>query len=48
VRDILSIPPTERLRISIQPTGGHMGFIDVFPYRRWLPGAIVHELVREL
>ena len=29
------------LNISIQPYGGHVGFIDIFPYRHWLNEAIV-------
>jgi hypothetical protein len=24
------------LRVSIQPYGGHVGFIDIFPFRHWL------------
>jgi len=47
IRDIRAIEPSERLRISVQPTGGHMGFVDVLPYRRWLPGAVMQELMRE-
>lgn len=47
VRDIQAIEPTDRLDVRVQPTGGHMGFVDVFPYRRWLPGAIMRELLRE-
>lgn len=29
------------LRVSMQPWGGHVGFIDVFPFRSWL-----HEFVQ--
>ena len=29
------------LYISIQSYGGHVGFIDIFPYRHWLNQAIV-------
>ncbi|RME47429.1 MAG: alpha/beta fold hydrolase [Caldilineae bacterium] len=28
------------LRLAIQPYGGHVGFVDLFPFRRWLNGAI--------
>ncbi|MFQ5576495.1 MAG: alpha/beta hydrolase, partial [Anaerolineae bacterium] len=26
--------------LSVQPYGGHMGFVDLFPLRRWLTGAV--------
>lgn len=28
------------LTVSLQPHGGHVGFIDIFPFRRWLAEAI--------
>ncbi len=28
-----------RLQVYIQPYGGHVGFIDIFPYRRWISEA---------
>ena len=28
------------LRLDIQPYGGHIGYIDILPYQRWLPEAI--------
>lgn len=43
VVDIEKIEQHENLRVNIQPTGGHMGFVDLFPYRRWLPQAIMRE-----
>jgi hypothetical protein len=27
---------TPYLRLSIQPYGGHVGFVDLFPFRRWI------------
>lgn len=47
VSDIESIEPHGNLRVDIQPTGGHMGFVDVFPYRRWLPEAVLREFTDE-
>jgi len=46
VRDIESFAESDALRIHIHPTGGHMGFIDLLPYRRWLPDAVVAEVNR--
>ena len=46
VEDILALEPHESLKVTIHPTGGHMGFVDIFPYRRWLPGAVLAELNR--
>ncbi len=46
VEDIEAFAPTDKVDIQITATGGHMGFVDVFPYRRWLPGAILQELQR--
>lgn len=43
VVDIEKIEQHGNLRVNIQPTGGHMGFVDLFPYRRWLPQAIMRE-----
>lgn len=48
VQDIRAIEPGDQLRIAVQPTGGHMGFVDVLPYRRWLPGAIMREIVTDV
>ncbi len=48
IADIEAFEPTDHLDIQITETGGHMGFVDVFPYRRWLPGAILQELQRVL
>ena len=27
---------TPYLHLSIQPYGGHVGFVDLFPFRRWI------------
>lgn len=47
VQDIVALPSSDKVEIHIMETGGHMGFVDVFPYRRWLPATILHELERE-
>jgi predicted alpha/beta-fold hydrolase len=31
-------------RVHIQPYGGHVGFVDVFPWRRWLAGYVAGVL----
>ncbi len=48
IADIEAFAPSANVDIQITETGGHMGFVDVFPYRRWLPGAILEELERAL
>jgi predicted alpha/beta-fold hydrolase len=44
LEDILALEPHDYLSVQVQPTGGHMGFVDLFPYRRWLPQAVISEL----
>ncbi|MGL4650721.1 MAG: YheT family hydrolase [Caldilineaceae bacterium] len=44
VRDIYRLEPHDHLKVQIHRTGGHMGFVDIFPYRRWLPQAVLAEL----
>lgn len=44
VRDIYRLEPHDCLTVQIHRTGGHMGFVDIFPYRRWLPQAVLDEL----
>lgn len=44
IEGIARLKPHENLQIKLQTTGGHMGFVDVFPYRRWLPGAVLMQL----
>lgn len=34
------------LRVSMQPYGGHVGFVDIFPFRHWATG-FVHTLLEE-
>lgn len=48
VEDILALPSSASVDIQICATGGHMGFVDVFPYRRRLPGIVLRELQRGL
>lgn len=35
-----------QLRVSIQPHGGHVGFIDILPFRYWLADAVPSLLQR--
>jgi uncharacterized protein len=35
---------TPYLQLSIQPYGGHVGFIDLFPFRRWVGQAALAVL----
>ncbi len=35
LEDFQSLSENDFLKISRQPFGGHCGFIDLFPYRRW-------------
>ncbi len=44
VRDLYMLEQHEYLKVAIHPVGGHMGFVDIFPYRRWLPHAVLEEL----
>lgn len=47
IRNIEEIAEHANLRVNIQATGGHMGFVDLFPYRRWLPDAVMREFTDE-
>lgn len=40
--------PSENFQIHMHRTGGHMGFVDIFPYRRWLPPIVAQELRESL
>lgn len=44
VADIRALPAHPMLDVRIHPTGGHMGFVDVFPVRHWLPGAVLQAI----
>ncbi len=44
VHDIYRLQPHDNLKVHIHRVGGHMGFVDILPYRRWLPGAVLEEL----
>lgn len=46
--DFRKFAQDENFQVHVHRTGGHMGFVDVFPYRRWLPSVIVHELREHL
>ncbi len=35
------------LHVSIQPYGGHVGFVDIFPYRYWISQAISQILTTQ-
>lgn len=42
--DFNSLCENDYLRITRQPFGGHCGFVDLFPYRRWYHEAIWNML----
>lgn len=44
VQDFYAIPKLPRVDVRIFRTGGHMGFVDVLPYRQWLPRAVLDLL----
>lgn len=46
VQDFRDIPKLPLVDVRIYRTGGHMGFVDVLPFRMWLPRAIL-QLLRE-
>ncbi len=43
-RHFLAFEPHDNLDITIYPTGGHMGFVDILPYRRILPDLVLSLL----
>lgn len=44
VQDMYDIPKLPLVDVRIYRTGGHMGFVDVLPFRMWLPRAILDIL----
>jgi predicted alpha/beta-fold hydrolase len=44
VQDFHEIPRLPLVDVRIYRTGGHMGFVDVLPYRQWLPRAVLDLL----
>jgi predicted alpha/beta-fold hydrolase len=44
VQDFYEIPKLPLVDVRIYRTGGHMGFVDVLPYRQWLPHAVLDLL----
>lgn len=47
VADLYALAPHPLLALRIHRTGGHMGFVDLFPYRHWLPQEIVRLIQGE-
>lgn len=45
--DFLEYPSHPNFHVHMLPTGGHMGFVDIFPYRRWLPHAVLSMIEGE-
>ncbi len=46
VRDLYELAGSPNLELRIHRTGGHMGFVDLFPYRHWLPDEVL-ALIRD-
>ena len=44
VQDFYDLPPHPLLDLQIFPTGGHVGFMDILPFRHFLPGMLVELL----
>ena len=44
VQDFYEIPKLPLVDVRIYRTGGHMGFVDILPYRQWLPRAVLDLL----
>ncbi len=47
VSDLYALEGSPNLTLRIYRTGGHMGFVDLFPYRHWLPDEVL-ALIRDL
>jgi hypothetical protein len=48
VSDFREFTEHDYFHMHIHKTGGHMGFVDIFPYRRWLPTVVARELAEHL
>ena len=46
VRRLYGLAGSPNLELCIHCTGGHMGFVDLFPSRHWLPGEVL-TLIRD-
>jgi predicted alpha/beta-fold hydrolase len=44
VEDFYELAPDPLLAVDIQPAGGHVGFVDLFPFRHRLPEMILDLL----
>ena len=44
VADFYAIPPHPLLKVQIHPSGGHVGFVDIFPLRHRLPLLLLEAL----
>jgi predicted alpha/beta-fold hydrolase len=47
VEDFENLSPSPLLDLKIQPFGGHVGFVDLWPLRHLLPEMVVAELQRD-
>jgi predicted alpha/beta-fold hydrolase len=47
VSDFYDFEPDPMLSLEIQPAGGHVGFVDLFPFRHRLPEMILRMLARD-
>ncbi|MCX6044941.1 MAG: alpha/beta fold hydrolase [Chloroflexi bacterium] len=45
VADFLTLTPHPLLDLQIHPTGGHVGFVDIFPLQYKLPRLLLDELI---
>ena len=45
VDDFYEIDPHPLLKVHIHPSGGHVGFVDIFPLRHFLPSLLLNQLV---
>ncbi len=44
VDDFYGLEPHPRLRVEIHPSGGHVGYVDLFPLRHCLPDLVLARL----
>ena len=44
VTDFFALTPRPLLNVQIHPTGGHVGFVDIFPLQHKLPELLLAEL----
>ncbi len=47
VVDLQALPPHPLLDLQIYPVGGHVGFVDLFPFKHCLPDLLLAALARD-